>query len=69
MKNENEARPNWGGKRPGAGRPKGTLKTKHRQHITACVAPATWEKLHRQAEKLGISKGKVIDRWSGEKSK
>ena len=69
MTNEETRRPNWGGKRAGAGRPKGTLKTNNRQHITASVAPATWEKLHRQAERLGLSRGKIIDRWSREKSK
>ena len=66
---DKEKRPNWGGVRPGAGRPPGTFSDNRRKHLTVRVARYTWEKLHKQADKLGLSKGRVIDLWSKEKKK
>ena len=53
MDDTKEAKAGWGGKRPGSGRPKG-IKRPYKS-VTLSLPVEYVEKLHRAAEKSGLS--------------
>ena len=61
-------RPNWGGPRPGAGRPT-IVKGEKRVQFSAMISPKTSNRIAAEARTLGVSQGQVIDRWALEKTK
>lgn len=59
---------NWGGPRPGAGRPT-IVKGEKRVQFSAMISPNTANLIAAEARKLGLSQGRVIDRLTEEKTK
>lgn len=50
--------PNYGGARPGSGRP---ASEKKRLPFSAMVTQETLDAINEQSETLGVSRGKVLD--------
>ena len=61
-------RPNWGGPRTGAGRPT-IVKGEKRVHFGAMVSPKTANLIAAESRRLGVSKGRIIDRLTEEQTK
>lgn len=55
---DKERNPNYGGARPGAGRP---ASEKKRVAFSAMVTQETMDAINEQSATLGVSRGKVLD--------